>query len=56
MREDYDVLHRVLIALFAHSTFPTVVSGSTLIGGCDDLLKLDAKGHLDGILHGIGAL
>lgn len=56
IREDYDVLHRVLIALFAHRTFPTVVAGGTLVGGCDDLLRLDADGHLDPILRGIGAL
>jgi glutaredoxin 3 len=34
------------------STFPQIFIGQTHIGGCDDLLALDAKGDLDPMLQG----
>jgi glutaredoxin 3 len=36
--------------LSGRNTFPQVFIGSKHVGGCDDLLALDAKGELDGLL------
>ena len=32
------------------STFPQIFIGERHIGGCDDLMSLDRKGELDGLL------
>ncbi len=33
------------------STFPQIFIGERHIGGCDDLLALEARGELDGLLN-----
>lgn len=56
LTDDYDTMHRVIRALYAHRTFPAVIVGTSLVGGYDDTLKIDRDGYLDSILRGIGAL
>ena len=33
-------------------TYPQIFIGETHVGGCDDLLALEASGELDGLLRG----
>ncbi|WFD36232.1 hypothetical protein MCUN1_003110 [Malassezia cuniculi] len=55
LRPDYETLHRLIIALYSHRTFPGVIAEVSLIGGYDSLVRLDEDGHLDSILRGVGA-
>ncbi|CAO1631578.1 unnamed protein product [Jaminaea pallidilutea] len=54
--KDSESLHAALSTLSGHRTFPTVFTGSRLLGGFDDLQKLDSLKILAGMLKGAGAL
>jgi glutaredoxin 3 len=41
---------REMIQKSGRSTFPQVFIGERHVGGCDDLMALDARGELDGLL------
>jgi glutaredoxin 3 len=43
---------REMTARSGGSTFPQIFIGDRHIGGCDDLVELDRRGELDGLLRG----
>ena len=43
-------MRREMIARAGASTFPQVFVGERHIGGCDELMELERKGELDGLL------
>jgi glutaredoxin 3 len=45
-----DPLRAEMIARAGRSTYPQIFIGATHVGGCDDLVALDAKGGLDTLL------
>jgi glutaredoxin 3 len=44
-----------MTARSGRSTVPQIFVGSEYVGGCDDLLELDASGRLDSLLKTTGA-
>jgi glutaredoxin 3 len=44
------VKRREMIARSGASTFPQVFVGEKHIGGCDELMELERRGELDGLL------
>ena len=43
---------RAMMALTGRHTVPQIFIGDTHVGGCDDLMALDARGGLDALLAG----
>ena len=41
-----------MIAKSGRSTFPQIFIGETHVGGCDEMMALERKGELDGLLAG----
>jgi len=41
-----------MIEKAGRSTFPQIFVGETHIGGCDEMMALERKGELDGLLAG----
>jgi glutaredoxin 3 len=41
---------REMMARSGASTFPQIFVGETHIGGCDELMELERRGELDGLL------
>lgn len=41
-----------MVARSGRSTFPQIFIGETHIGGCDDMVALDAAGRLEAMLEG----
>lgn len=54
LRSDAEGLQNGLREISGHSTFPTIFVQDTLIGGSDDLVRLESTGVLRGILEGAG--
>lgn len=54
LRSDAQALQQGLKEVSGHSTFPTIFVQDSLIGGSDDLLRLDSTGVLRGILEAAG--
>jgi glutaredoxin 3 len=53
IRIDTDATERDrMIALTGQRTVPQIFIGQTHVGGCDDLMALDAKGGLQALLAG----
>jgi len=43
---------RAMMALTGRHTVPQIFIGDTHVGGCDDLMALEARGGLDALLAG----
>ena len=43
---------RAMMALTGRHTVPQIFIGATHVGGCDDLMALEARGGLDALLAG----
>jgi glutaredoxin 3 len=41
-----------MIARSGRSTYPQIFVGETHVGGCDEMMALERKGELDGLLAG----
>lgn len=54
LRPDAQALQQGLREISGHSTFPTIFVQDSLIGGSDDLLRLESTGVLRGILEAAG--
>ena len=53
VRIDLDPSQRdAMIALTGRRTVPQIFIGDTHVGGCDDLMALEARGGLDALLAG----
>ncbi len=53
IRVDLDPAQRdSMIALTGRRTVPQIFIGDTHVGGCDDLIALDQRGGLQGLLQG----
>ena len=50
--EDDDKLREEMVTRSGRRTVPQVFIGDTHVGGCDDLLTLDASGELDRLIQG----
>ena len=55
-RNDGPALQSVIRQITGHSTVPAVFLKGTLLGGSDDLQRLQDQGVLEGILRGINAI
>jgi len=50
--DDDPQLREEMIARSGRRTVPQIFIGEKHVGGCDDLLALDGRGELDGLLQG----
>jgi glutaredoxin 3 len=51
--EDDPKLREEMIARSGRRTVPQIFVGEKHVGGCDDLLALDASGELDRLIQGV---